>query len=163
MRHWKPGRWPYSLLEMLVSVSGVLRVHVVPGRAPLLLSKEFLTDLGCHIDLDRGHLFFEKSGVRAVVTSEQAPHLLLPVLSHRDSRSRLKSSHVSALTNAQPTVPLATARGRTKYLRGLPQHPTAGHQNLIAPTLNFSVARMDKSKTPVTKRETTGKTGRDDG
>ena len=62
-------------------VNGVLRLHVVPGGAPLLLSKEFLTDLGCHIDLGRGHLFFEKLGVRAVVTSEQSPHLLLPLTS----------------------------------------------------------------------------------
>ena len=39
-------------------VDGVLRVHVVPGGAPLLLSKEFLRDLGCHIGLGRGHLSF---------------------------------------------------------------------------------------------------------
>ena len=31
---------------------GVLRVHVVPGGASLLLSKEFLSYLVCHIDLD---------------------------------------------------------------------------------------------------------------
>ena len=51
------------------------------GGAPLLLSKEFLRDVGCHIDLGRGHLFFENIGVRAVVTSEQSPHLLLPLTS----------------------------------------------------------------------------------
>ena len=33
------------------------------------------------IDLGRGHLFFEKLGVRAVVTSEESPHLLLPLTS----------------------------------------------------------------------------------
>ena len=60
----------------IAGVNGVLRVHVVPGGAPLLLSKEFLRDLGCHIDLGRGHLFFTKLGVRAVVTSEQSPHPL---------------------------------------------------------------------------------------
>ena len=49
--------------------------------APLLLSKEFLRDLGCHIDLGRGHLFFEKLGVRTVVTSKQSPHLFLPLTS----------------------------------------------------------------------------------
>ena len=65
----------------IAGVNGVLRVHVVPGGAPLLLSKEFLRDLGCHIDLGRGHLFFEKLGVRAVVTSEQSPHPLLPLTS----------------------------------------------------------------------------------
>ena len=54
----------------IAGVNGVLRVYEVPGRAPLLLSKEFLRDLGCHIDLGRGHLFFEKLGVRAVVASK---------------------------------------------------------------------------------------------
>ena len=44
----------------IAGVNGVLRVHVVPGGAPLLLSKEFVKDLGCHIDLGRGPLFFEK-------------------------------------------------------------------------------------------------------
>ena len=63
----------------IAGVNGVLRVHVVPGSAPLSL-KEFLRDLGCHIDLGRG-LSFEKLGARAVVTSEQSPHLLLPLTS----------------------------------------------------------------------------------
>ena len=42
----------------IAGVDGVLRVYVVLGRAPLFLTKEFLRDLGCHIDLGRGHLFF---------------------------------------------------------------------------------------------------------
>ena len=46
-----------TLLVGIAGVNGVLRVYVVPVRAPLLLSKEFLRDLGCHIDLGRGHLF----------------------------------------------------------------------------------------------------------
>ena len=65
----------------IAGVNGELRVHVVAGGAPLLLSKEFVRDLGCHIDLGRGHLSFEKLGVRAVVISEQSPHLLLPLTS----------------------------------------------------------------------------------
>ena len=65
----------------IAGVNGVLRVYVVPGGAPLLLSKECLRDLGCHIDLGWGHLFFEKLGVRTVVTSKQSPHLLLPLTS----------------------------------------------------------------------------------
>ena len=52
----------------IAGVSGVLHTHVVPERAPPLLSKEYLKDLDCHIDPGRGHLFFEKLGVRAVVT-----------------------------------------------------------------------------------------------
>ena len=73
---------PLAVLPVgMAGVNGLLRVYVVAGGAPLLLSKGFLRDLGCHIDLGRGHLFFEKLGVRAVVTSEQSPHLLLPLTS----------------------------------------------------------------------------------
>ena len=67
------------LLVGIAGVNGVRRVHVVPGGAPLLLSIQFLRGLGCHNDLGRGHLFLEKLGVRAVVTGEQSPHLLLPL------------------------------------------------------------------------------------
>ena len=81
MRHWKPGLWLSSLPVGIAGVNGVLRVYVVLGGAPLLLSKEFLRDLGCHIDLGRAHLFFEKLGVRTVVTSKQSPHLLLHLTS----------------------------------------------------------------------------------
>ena len=35
-----------------------------------------------------------------------------------------------------------------KYIRGSPQHLTAEHQKLLAPTLNLSMERMDKSQNP---------------
>ena len=74
--------WALVILPVgIAGVNGVLRVYVVPGGAPLLLSKKFLRDLGCHIDLGNGHLFFEKLGVRTVVKSEQSPQLLLPLTS----------------------------------------------------------------------------------
>ena len=41
------------LLVGIAGVNGVLRVHVVPGGAPLFLSTEFLKDLGCHVDVRR--------------------------------------------------------------------------------------------------------------
>ena len=69
----------------IAGVNGVLRVYAAPGGAPLLLSKEFLRDLGCHIDLGRGHLFFEKLGVRTVVASKQSPHLLLPLRTEQNT------------------------------------------------------------------------------
>ena len=46
------------------------------------------------------------------------------------------------LTNVKSTVPLATARDKLKYLRGSPQHLTASHQRLTAPTLNLRMERM---------------------
>ena len=80
MRHWKPGLWQYSLLELQESMEYCVCMWYL-GGAPLLLSKEFLRDLGCRIDLGRGHLFFEKLGVRTVVRRKQSPHLLLPLTS----------------------------------------------------------------------------------
>ena len=44
-------RAPVILPVGIAGVNGVLRVYVVPGGAPLSLSKEFLRDLGCHKDL----------------------------------------------------------------------------------------------------------------
>ena len=67
-RHGNDETLETSTLAILAvrtaGVNGVLLVHAVPGGAPLLLSKEFLRDLGC-IDLARGQLFFEKLGVQA--------------------------------------------------------------------------------------------------
>ena len=128
----------------IAGVNGVLRVYVVPGGAPLMLSIEFLRDLGCHIDLGRGHVFFEKLGVRTVVTSKLSPHLLLPLTSF--GRSRLKFSHASVLTNVQSTVPCVTSPDRTKYIRGSPQDLTTKHLKPTAPTLNPRRERMDRRK-----------------
>ena len=92
----------------IAGVNGVLRLHVVHASAPLFFFKGIPEDLGCHIDQRRGHLFFEKLGVRAVVT---APTLALDELwSTRDTRSRLKFSHTSALMNVQSTVSHVTVR-----------------------------------------------------
>ena len=145
----------------IAGVNGVLRVNVVPGGAPLVLSKEFLRDLGCHIDLDRGHLFFEKLGVRAVVTSEQSPHLLLHLTIFEPQGHKIPER--SVLTNVQSAMQHVTARDRTKYIRASPQHLITEHQKLIATTLNLCIERMDKRKTLAMRRETTGKTERDDG
>ena len=65
--------------------------------------------------------------------------------------------------NVHSTVPPATARDTTKYIRGSLQHLRAEHQKLTAPTLNLCLGRIDKRKTPVMKRETLAKTGMDDG
>ena len=65
----------------IAGVNGVLRVYVVPGGVPTLAVERIFERPRCHIDLGRGHLFFEKLGVRTVVASKQSPHLLLPLTS----------------------------------------------------------------------------------
>ena len=110
----------------------------LPGEAPLLLSKEFLKDLGCHINLGRGHLFFEKLGVRAVVTCEQSPHLLLPLTSFGPQGHKIPSAIQPRLSSDECAIYRATCDSSA----------SAPDQKLMAPTLNLSMARMDKSKNP---------------
>ena len=92
----------------IAGVSGILRVHVVPGGAPLLLSKECLKDLGGHIDLGRGHRFFEKLGVRDVVKSEKSPHLLLPLTSFGPQGHRIPAEIQPRISSDECAVYRAT-------------------------------------------------------
>ena len=64
----------------IARVNGVLRVCGT-WRERRSCCQKFWRDLGCHIDVDRGHLFFGKLGVRIVVVSNQSPNLLLPLTS----------------------------------------------------------------------------------
>ena len=149
----------------IAGVGGVLRVRVVPGGAPLLLSKEFLKDFGCHIDLGRGHLFFEKLGVRAVVTSKQSPHLLLPLTSIDPRGHKIPTEIQPRISSDECAIYRATCDSsrQDNIHRVSPQYRHEGQSGLTASTLNPIEARMNKSQTLVTKRETTGKTERDDG
>ena len=87
----------------IAGVNGVLREYVVPGGAPLLLSKEFLRDLG------RGHLFFEKLGSASSGDNQTVTASAFALEEFWTTRSRLKTSHASVLTNVQSTVPHVTA------------------------------------------------------
>ena len=40
-----------------------MRVHVVPGEVPLLVSKRFLKSLGANLDLGDNHVHFKKLGI----------------------------------------------------------------------------------------------------
>ena len=153
------------LLVGLAGVNGVLRVHVVPGGALLLLSKEFLTDFGCHTDLGRGHLSFEKLGVRAVVTSDQSPHLLLPLTSFGPQGHKIPAEIQPRISSDECAIyrAICDSSVRSKYIRGSPQHLTIKLLKLTAPTLNSCTERMGQRKIPAMKHETTCRTERDDG
>ena len=163
MRHWKPGLWPI-LLVGIAGVNGVLRVYVVPGGAPLLSSKEFLRDLGCHIDLGRGHLFFEKLGVRAVVTSEQSPHLLFPLTSFGPQGNKIPAEIHPRIRSDECAIYRATCDSSRRDEVLLWVDSTSDHRPPETDNIDTeSIARMNNSKTFVTKHETIGKLGRDDG
>ena len=150
----------------IAGVNGVLRVYVVPGGAPLLLSKEFLRDFGCHIDLGRGHLFFEKLGVRAVVTSEQSPHLLLPLTSFGPQGHKIPAEirpHISSVECAIYRATCDSSRQNKIHSWTASASDHRAPETVIAPTQNLCMERMDKRKTLAMKRETTGRTERDDG
>ena len=143
-------RTPAILSVGIAGVHGVLRVHVVPGGAPLLLSKEFLRDLGCHIDLGCGYLFFEKLGLRAVVTSEQSQHLLLPLTSFGPHGHKIPAE-------IQPRISSDECAIRSWIVSA------SDHRAPETDTQNPCMERMDQRKIPAMKRETTGRTERDDG
>ena len=96
------------LLVGIAGVNGVLRVYVVPGGAPLLLSEEFFRHLGGHIDLGRGHLFFEKLGVRTEVESKHSPHLFLPLTSFGLQGRKVPAEIQSRISSDECSVCRAT-------------------------------------------------------
>ena len=154
-------RWGLSTQR----INGVLCVYVIPGGAPLLLSKEFLRDLGCHIDLGRGHLFFEKLGVRTVVTSKQSPHLLLPLTSFGPQGHKILAEIQPHISSDECAIYRATcdSSGQNKKQSWIAS--TSDHQALETDsTYTESLHGTDvQEKTPVMKCWTTGKTEKEDG
>ena len=136
---------------------GVLRVFVVPGGAPLLLSNEFLRDLGCHIDLGRGHLFFEKLGVRTVVASKQSPHLLLPLTSFGPQGHKIPAEIQPRISSDECAIyrAICDSSGQNSWIAS-----TSDHQALETDSTytEFLHGTDGQEKTPVMKRDTIGKT-----
>ena len=150
----------------IAGVNGVLRVHVVPGGAPLLLSKEFLRDLGCHIDLGRGHLFFEKLGVRAVVTSEQSPHLLLPLTSFGPQGHKIPAEIQPCISSDECAIYSAACDSSRQnkihsWIASASDHRAPETDSTDTESLYGTDGQ--KKKNLAVKRETTGRTERDDG
>ena len=151
----------------IAGVNGVLRVYVVPGGAPLLLSKEFSRDLGCHIDLGRGHLFFEKLGVRTGGDKRTVAAFASNLLrSFGPQGHKIPAEIQPRISSDECAIYRATCdRFRTEQNTCVDrlQHLTINHLKLTAPTLNPCMDRMNRRKTQVMKRETTGKTEEEDG
>ena len=113
--------------------------------------KEFLRDLGSHIDLGRGHLPFDRLGVRAEVTSEQSPHLLLPLMSFGPQGHKIPAEiqpHISSDECAICGAACDSSSLKNKNICGSPPHRTTEHQKLTTPTQNPCMERMDQRKIP---------------
>ena len=130
MRHWKPGAWPYSLFELLVST------------------------LTWDVDI---------CSLRN--TSEQLPHLLLPLTSFGPQGHKIPAEIQPRISSDERVIYRATCDSSRQNKMHSCIASASDHRapELIAPTLNLSMERMDKRKTSVLKRETTGKTETDDG
>ena len=147
----------------IAGVNGELRVYVGPGGAPLLLSKEFLGVLGCHIDLGHGHLFFEKLGVRTVVASKQSPHLLVPLTSFGPQGHKIPAEIQPRISSDECAIYRAAcdSSGQNKIHSWIAS--TSDHRALETDSTEFLHGTDGQERTPVMKRETTGKTEKEDG
>ena len=149
----------------IAEVNGVLRLYVVLGGAPLLLSNEFLRDLGCHIDLGRGHLLFEKLRVRAVVTSEQSPHLLLPLTSFGPQGHKILAEIQPRISFEESAIYRAASDSSRQnkihsWIASASDHRAPETESTDTDSLYGSDGQ---EKNLAMKRETTGRKERDDG
>ena len=127
-----------------------------------MLSKEFLRDLGCHIDLGRGHLFFEKLGVRAVVTSEQSPHLVLPFTSFGPQGHKIPAEIQPRISSDECAIHRASSEQNKihSWIASKSDHRAPETDSTYTESLHGTDGQ---EKNPVMKRETTGKTEKEDG
>ena len=141
-----------TLVLLFVGIAGVNGVYACEcgtWRSAALAVDFFLRDLDCHIDLGLGHLFFEKSGVRTVVTSKQSPHLFLPLTSFGPQEHKIPAELQPRIISDECAVycAICDSSRQNKYIRRWPQHLTIEHLKLTAPKLNSCMERMDRRKT----------------
>ena len=108
-------------------------------------------DLGCHIDLGTwGICSLRKLGVRAVVTSEQSPHLLLPLTTFGPQGHKIPFEIQPCISSDECALYRATCDSSRQetYIRTSPQHLTGCHQTLFSPTLHLSMTRMGQETKP---------------
>ena len=92
-----------------------------------------------------------------MVTSIQSPHLPLPLTSFGPQKHKIPAEIQPRIRCDECNLPCHLRQLETKEnIYGSSQHLTIKHLKLTAPTLNSCMTRMAKSKTLVTKRETTG-------
>ena len=165
MRHWKPGLWLYSLLELQESMEYCVCMWYLEERRSCC-RKNFLRDLGCHIDLGRGHLLFEKLGVRTVVTCKQSPHLLLPLTSFGPQGHKIPAEIQPRISSDECAIYRAICDSSRQNKIHSWIASTSDHHALETDstyTEFWHGTDEQEKKPPVMKRETTGKTEKEDG
>ena len=112
--------------------------------------------------MGRGHLSFEKLEVRTEVTSEQSPHLLLPLTNFGPQGHKIPAEIQPHISSDECAIYGAACDSSTilKNIRGSPTHRTTKHQKLTTPTQNPCMDKVDQRKISAMKHETTGITER---
>ena len=100
-----------------------------------------------------------------MVTSKQSPHLLLPLTSFGPQGHKIPTEIQPRISSDECAIyrAICDSSGQNKIHSWIAS--TSDHQALEIDgiTLNSCMGRMDRRKTPVMKRETTGKTEKEDG
>ena len=96
------GRWmPHRRVQIPIMVSGRelrMRVRVVPGEVPLLISKRFLKGLGSQMDLQNNKIHFAKAGITANLVEREDNSYQLDLLDGGEV-VKVKSPEVDVLVS----------------------------------------------------------------
>ena len=100
-----------------------------------------------------------------MVTSKESPHLLLPLTSVGPQGHKIPAKIQPRISSDECAIYRAIydISGQNKIHSWIAS--TSDHQTFEtdSPTLNSCKGRMDRRKTPVMKRETTGRAEKEDG
>ena len=77
-----------------------MRVHVVPGEVPLLISKRFLKSLGSQMDLQNNRIHFAKAGITVDLIEREDNSYQLDLIDGKD-QTGVKSQEVDVLVMEQ--------------------------------------------------------------
>eukprot|EP00434_Breviolum_minutum_P039141 symbB.v1.2.034744.t1/scaffold4544.1/size38254/1 len=91
----------YRRVQIPIMVSGRelrMRVHVVPGEVPLLISKRFLKGLGSQMDLQNNKIHFAKAGITANLVEREDNSYQLDLLDGGEV-VKVKSPEVDVLVS----------------------------------------------------------------
>ena len=83
-----------------------MRVHVVPGEVPLLVSKRFLKSLGANLDLGDNHVHFKKVGICAEMLEKKDGSYQLNLLDFKGP-PELESPEVDFMPKLETKVNMA--------------------------------------------------------
>ncbi|CAE8643680.1 unnamed protein product, partial [Polarella glacialis] len=98
-----------------------LRLHVVPGEVPLLLSKAFFKAMGSILDLNRNVIIMETAGVTTKLIEAGSGHYQINLLEKPVLNKRVETAEADILA----TVEAAPSSEEIDGIRKMPDYPIA--------------------------------------